>query len=37
MQGVMTTLGAGITVERLEPFVEPDLCLAHEGSVGAAS
>ena len=27
MQGATT--GAPVTVERLEPFVEPDLCLAH--------
>lgn len=29
MQGVMETLGAPITAERLEPLVEPDLCLVH--------
>lgn len=37
MQGVMTALGAAVTVQRLDPFVEPDLCLAHLGSVGAGS
>ena len=29
MQGAMSALGAPITVERLEPFAEPDLCRAH--------
>lgn len=29
MQGVMTMWRAPVTVERLEPFVEPNLCLAH--------
>lgn len=29
MQGAMETWGAPVTVERLEAFVEPDLCLAH--------
>jgi len=29
MQGAMAVLGAPVTVERLEPFVEPDLCVAH--------
>lgn len=29
MQGAMTALGARTTVERLEPFAEPGLCLAH--------
>ncbi len=29
MQGAMTTLGTSVTVERLDPFVEPDLCVAH--------
>ena len=31
MQGAMAAMGATITVERLEPFVESDLCLAHLG------
>jgi predicted ArsR family transcriptional regulator len=31
MQGVLGSLGATITVERLDPFVEPDLCLARVG------
>lgn len=29
MQGAMTALGARATVDRLEPFAEPGLCLAH--------
>jgi predicted ArsR family transcriptional regulator len=29
MQGALQTWGAPVTVDRLEPFVEPDLCLAH--------
>lgn len=35
MQGAMETWGAEVTVERLEAFVEPDLCLAHLGPAGA--
>jgi predicted ArsR family transcriptional regulator len=31
MQGVLGSLGAAVTVERLDPFVEPDLCLARLG------
>jgi len=34
MQGAMQAWGSPITVERLDPFVEPDLCLAHLGSAG---
>jgi len=29
MQGAMESWGAPVSVDRLEPFVEPDLCLAH--------
>jgi predicted ArsR family transcriptional regulator len=29
MQGAMSALDAPVTVERLEPFAAPDLCLAH--------
>jgi len=36
MQGVMSTLGATVTVERLEPFAEPDVCIAHLGPTEAA-
>jgi predicted ArsR family transcriptional regulator len=35
MQGVLGSLGATVTVERLDPFVEPDLCLARVGSAGS--
>jgi predicted ArsR family transcriptional regulator len=37
MQGALTAMGAGITITRLEPFVEPALCLAHVGQAGPAS
>jgi predicted ArsR family transcriptional regulator len=29
MQGVLSELRGSVTVDRLEPFVEPDLCIAH--------
>jgi predicted ArsR family transcriptional regulator len=29
MQGALTAMRAPVTVERLDPFVEPDLCVAH--------
>jgi predicted ArsR family transcriptional regulator len=29
MQGALTALRAPVTVDRLDPFVEPDLCIAH--------
>ncbi len=29
MRGALETWNAPVTVEKLEPFVEPDLCLAH--------
>jgi predicted ArsR family transcriptional regulator len=35
MQGVLGSLGATLTVERLDPFAEPDLCLARLGSAGS--
>jgi predicted ArsR family transcriptional regulator len=35
MQGVLGSLGATVTVERLDPFVEPDLCVARLGSAGS--
>lgn len=31
MQGAMASLGQDTTIERLEPFARPDLCLAHVG------
>ncbi|MGS2646280.1 helix-turn-helix domain-containing protein [Streptosporangium sp. LJ11] len=33
MRGTMTALGSPVTVDRLEPFAEPDLCLAHLAAV----
>nr|WP_279340711.1 helix-turn-helix domain-containing protein [Sphaerisporangium perillae] len=33
MQGAMAAMGAPLTATRLEPFAEPDLCLAHLGPV----
>jgi predicted ArsR family transcriptional regulator len=36
MQGAMETWGAAVTVDRLEAFVEPDLCVAHLRAGGAA-
>jgi predicted ArsR family transcriptional regulator len=35
MQGVLGALGATVTVERLDPFVEPGLCLARLGPAGS--
>jgi predicted ArsR family transcriptional regulator len=32
MQGALAAMDAPVTVERLSPFVEPDLCIAHVGS-----
>ena len=37
MQGAMQTWRAPVTVDRLEPFVEPDLCLAHVTSMRHAA
>ena len=37
MQGVMEAWAAPVTVDRLDPFVEPDLCLAHLAPAGAGS
>lgn len=36
MQGALERWSAPVTVERLDPFVEPDLCLAHLSLQGAA-
>lgn len=36
MQGALATWRAPVTVDRLDPFVEPDLCLAHLTSSVAA-
>jgi predicted ArsR family transcriptional regulator len=35
MQGAMAAWDAAITVSRLEPFAEPDLCVAHLAPLGA--
>src|ERR1700758_5406168 len=35
MQGALETWAAPVTVDRLDAFVEPDLCLAHITPVGA--
>jgi predicted ArsR family transcriptional regulator len=37
MQGALEAWDAPVTVERLDPFVEPDLCVAHLTSRAAAS
>ena len=37
MQGALAAWRAPVTVERLDPFVEPDLCLAHLASSVVAS
>ncbi|MGO9153343.1 helix-turn-helix transcriptional regulator [Mycobacterium sp.] len=36
MQGAMEAWGAAVTIDRLEAFVEPDLCVAHLRARGAA-
>ena len=35
MQGALNVWRAPVTVERLEPFAEPDLCLVHLARTGA--
>ncbi len=35
MQGAMQAWGASVQVDSLDPFVEPDLCLAHLSTQGA--
>ena len=37
MQGALAAMGAAVTVEKLEPFVEPDLCLAHLGPAAVSA
>jgi predicted ArsR family transcriptional regulator len=34
MQGALAALGGPLTVDRLEPFAEPDLCVAHLAPAG---
>lgn len=36
MQGAMQTWDSPLTVNRLDPFVEPDLCMVHLNAVGAS-
>lgn len=36
MQGALGAMGAGVTVDRLEPFAEPDLCVAHMADAGGS-
>jgi predicted ArsR family transcriptional regulator len=37
MQGALEARRSPLTVDRLEPFAEPDLCLAHLGQTGATT
>lgn len=37
MQGAMAAWDAPVTVNRLEPFAEPDLCVAHLAPAGSSS
>lgn len=37
MQGAMAAWDSPVTVSRLEPFAEPDLCVAHIAQAGASS
>lgn len=37
MQGALAVLDGPVTVDRLDPFVEPDLCVAHLASVSTAT
>ena len=37
MQGALTSLHGPVTVDRLDPFVEPDLCVAHLASAAAST
>jgi predicted ArsR family transcriptional regulator len=34
MRGVLESVGASVTVDRLDPFVRPDLCVAHLSAAG---
>lgn len=36
MQGAMQTWGAPVTVDRLDAFVEPDLCMVHLSHIGVS-
>ncbi|WP_018179552.1 helix-turn-helix transcriptional regulator [Jongsikchunia kroppenstedtii] len=37
MKGVLEARSAPLTVDRLEPFVQPDLCVAHLAAIGAGA
>jgi predicted ArsR family transcriptional regulator len=37
MQGALTAMRGPVTVDRLDPFVEPDLCVAHLQPTSAAA
>jgi predicted ArsR family transcriptional regulator len=37
MRGVLESVDASVTVDRLEPFVRPDLCVAHLSATSPAS
>jgi predicted ArsR family transcriptional regulator len=37
MQGALTAMRAPVTVDRLEPFIEPDLCVAHVVSTSSSN
>lgn len=37
MQGFMSAMRAGITITRLEPFVDPERCVAHVGQAAVTS
>lgn len=37
MQGAMAQLNGPVTVDRLDPFAEPDLCVAHLASTSTRS
>jgi predicted ArsR family transcriptional regulator len=37
MPGAMDAWGTSLTVHRLDPFAEPDLCVAHLSAAGPAA
>lgn len=36
MQGALDGLSSPVTIDRLDPFAQPDLCIAHLGPTDAA-
>lgn len=36
MRGAVASWGSSVTVDRLDTFVQPDLCMVHLGSIGAS-